>query len=253
MDHHEVELATGKVSFLSGGNGPNLLWLHHSWGNPGELAVHQQLTNSFTVIVPDMPGWGGSERPLWARTVRDIAILLTQFADQVCEGEYVLVGAGFGGYIAAEMACTNRRALKHLVLIGSAGLQPEDGEIKDQMMLSHRRYIEESFGSPEQYIEHFGEEPVPELRELWDQAREMTARVSWKPYMFNRRLGELLKNMTTPTELIWGEKDSVIPASVADQFAQILPQSTTHIIDGNGHLVEIENPDTVATIVESIK
>ena len=250
LDHHELELATGKVSYLQGGSGPTLLWLHHSWGNPGALAIHQTLAENFTVVVPDMPGWGGSERPLWARSVRDIAILISQFANQVCADSFTLVGAGMGGYVAAEIACANSNSIKRLVLIGPAGQQPNVGEIKDQMMLSHRQYIEESFLNKENYVQHFGEEPAGDVRELWDHSREMTARVTWKPYMFNRRLGELLKNVGIPTHLIWGTGDTVIPVSVSEQFSASLKNSKTHVIEAAGHLVEIEQPTQVANIIK---
>lgn len=245
----DVELATGVVSYLQGGEGPPLLWLHHSWGNPGVLSVHQELARSFSVIVPDLPGWGGSVRPTWARTVRDIAILIAQFADRVFNEQFTLVGTGFGGYVAAELACTNTTNLNRLVLIGSAGIQAAEGEITDQMMLSHRRYIEESFLTHENYVEHFGEEPIDEVRELWDHSREMTARVTWKPYMFNRRLAELLKNVATSTDLVWGDKDAIIPVSVADQFQEALPHATKHIIENAGHLVEIEQSEQISKII----
>ena len=252
FDEFEIELATGKVAYLAGGSGTTIVYLHHSWGSPGTLDVHQQLLDlGFRVVIPEMPGWGGSARPVWARDVRDIAILVGRFLDRLDAGSVALVGAGFGGYVAAELACMSPARLSKLTLIGSAGLLPEHGEILDQMMLSHRKYIEESFKDAETYVEHMGEEPAPELRELWDLSREMTARVSWKPYLHNRRLTPLIADIDLPTLLIWGEHDKVVPLSVSRQFQEQLIDAQLEVIKDAGHLVEIEEPNAVASRINS--
>ena len=249
--HAELDIPTGKISYLRGGKGPTLICLHHSWGNPGTLELHEKLADDFSVLIPDMPGWGGSERPLWARTVRDIAILVSHFANRMTDGSYHLVGFGFGGYVAAEIATMSETTIANLVLIGAAGIQPRDGEIMDQMMYSHRQYIEESFRDRDSYVSQFGEEPPQEMRELWDHSREMTARVSWKPYMFNRRLAELLRNVNIRTALIWGEQDKVVPIDVAEQYREALSDSEIHIVKNAGHVVEIEAPDEVQALIAS--
>lgn len=252
LDHFqaaELDLATGKISFLKGGEGPPLICLHHSWGSPGALELHQLLASDFSVYVPEMPGWGGSERPLWARTVRDIAIMVNQFAQNVSSDPYSLLGFGFGGYVAAEIACMSEKSLARLVLVGATGIQPVEGEIMDQMMYSHRQYIEESFRDRESYVSHIGEEPPQELRELWDHSREMTARVTWKPYMFNQRLPHLLKNVSTPTLLIRGEHDRVAPIDITRQYLESLTNANLTTVENAGHVVEIEQPETVRKLV----
>lgn len=254
FENREIVLPTGKISYLEAGFGPPLIWLHHSWGSPGTLPVHGQLAEHFSVIVPDMPGWGGSERPMWARTVRDVAILLLHFAKQITSTSYSLVGAGLGAYVASEMACMAERSIRNVVLLGPAGVKPDDGEIMDQMMFSHRQYVEESFKDRASYLQQFGEEPAQEVRELWDHSREMTARVSWKPYMFNRRLAQLLRNIQTPFTVVWGEHDKVTPLTLQAQYQEICQNVEVHTLAGAGHVVEIEQPDAVTKLItESVR
>lgn len=247
--HATLELATGNIAYLQGGSGPVLVCLHHSWGSPGALEFHQELASEFTVYIPDMPGWGGSDRPLWARTVRDIAILMSHFNNTVSDSPVVLVGLGFGGYVAAEIAAMNAQSVKSLVLVGATGIQPKDAEILDQMMYSHRQYIVESFKDNDSYTQHFGEEPAQEMRELWDHSREMTARVTWKPYMFNRRLPELLKNVSVQSVLVWGDQDKIVPFEVAEQYQNSLSNSRIERVPDCGHVVEIEAPDKLQAII----
>ena len=74
----------------------------------------------------------------------------------------------------------------------------------------------------------------------------MTARLSWKPWMFNRQLLPLLPEVHTPTLLVWGEHDRVIPIDCANQYKEALPNATLEIAKGAGHLVELEQPDALA-------
>ena len=247
----DIELATGKVHMLEGGSGTDIVLLHHSWGSPGWLPVHAALAERHRVVVPDLPGWGGSVRPSWARDPRDIAMLCGHILDALDIGPAALVGAGFGGFLAAELAAMQPRRLRALVLIGAAGLKPENGEILDQMMVSHRAYIEESFRDQESYLAWVGEEPGDDVRQLWDFSREMTARVTWKPYMFDRRLAPLLGNVTTPTLIVWGGRDKTVPPECAALYAANLPNATVEMIEDAGHLVEIEEPEGIAKLISS--
>ena len=77
----------------------------------------------------------------------------------------------------------------------------------------------------------------------------MTARVCWKPYMFNRRLGPLLGDVATPTLVVWGTDDAIVPVECARLYAAALPNCRLETIDGAGHLVEIEEADRVAALI----
>lgn len=251
-DTHElldVQLSTGTVKLLSGGCGDPIMFLHHSWGNPGWSSIHENLAQHFRVIVPDMPGWGGSERPMWARDTRDIAILVGRVIDTLEVEGVSIVGLGYGGFVAVELASMSPGRLNKLVLIGPAGLKPKEGDLLDQMLMAHRQYITDSFRDRDSYVSHFGEEPTPEMRELWDHSREMTARVSWKPYLFNRRLEPLIEDINIPTLLIWGEQDNVVPTSVSEQFSSAMGNASAVIVPNAGHVVEIEEPETVAQLI----
>ena len=245
----ELALATGKIKYLEQGDGAVVVILHHSWGSPGWLPLHDRLAETHRVVVPDMPGWGGSERPAWARDPRDIAIISGRILSGLDLDQVTLVGLGFGGYVAAELATMNPSRLGALVLVGAAGLQPKSGEILDQMMLSHRKYIEESFRDADAYTGYVGEEPPDDVRQLWDFSREMTARVTWKPYMFNRRLEPLLGDMQVPTLLIWGGADKVVPLACAEQYLAAIPDARLERVEGAGHVVELEAPDRLAEAI----
>lgn len=248
----ETTSVTGlSVRVLRGGQGPSLVWLHHSTGSVGWLPVHEKLSENFTVIVPDLPGFGQSDRPVWARHPRDLALLMNRVIDKLDLGPVTLVGGGLGGWIAAEMATMNDTALSSLVLIGAAGVQPDEGEIMDLIMFDFEEYVKNGFSSDDAFTAIFGEEIESDLTTLWDFSREMTARITWKPWMFSRQLVPILAEMETPTLLIWGELDRVVPVNCGELYQKHLANARLDVVGGAGHLVELEQPDeTAAKITE---
>jgi pimeloyl-ACP methyl ester carboxylesterase len=244
-----VQVAGKQVRLLEGGAGAPLVVLHHSTGNVGWAPIHEQLAESFKVLAFDMPGYGQSERPEWARDPRDIAIMMLQALDRLGLQGVTLLGTGLGGFVAAEMATMNRSRLASLVIIGAAGIQPRDGEIVDQMLIDYDEYVKAGFRNDEAFAEVFGESLAPEVKQLWDFSREMTARLTWKPYMFNRRMVPLLSGIDIPTLIIWGSEDVIVPIDVAHQYRENIPGAKLEVVIGAGHLVELEEPAKVASLV----
>ena len=70
----------------------------------------------------------------------------------------------------------------------------------------------------------FGRPPTPEEAEIALRNREMTARLTWKPYMFNPRLPHFLPRVTTPTLLLWGREDGIVPVICGEQYRRLLPE-----------------------------
>ena len=83
------------------------------------------------------------------RNVRDAAAtqqwLLGEIAETRAPGSVSVVGLGFGGWIAAEMATLAPRAFRRLVLVGAMGIKPERGEIADQALVSYIDYVRLGF------------------------------------------------------------------------------------------------------------
>jgi pimeloyl-ACP methyl ester carboxylesterase len=237
------------IRYLKGGSGSPIVTLHHSTGSIGWLPLHDELAKKHTVYVPDLPGYGQSERPEWARDPRDIAVLVNAALEGIGLSEVTLVGFGFGGFVAAELATMDASRVKRLVLVGAAGILPREGEIMDGMLMELDEYIQMGFKDKAAFHSIFGEEPDASVKELWDFSREMSARVSWKPYMFSRHLPPLLKTIKARTLLIWGSEDRVVPPVCGQQYREQIKDSRLEIIAGAGHYVELEDPARVSALI----
>ena len=243
---HTIEVAGLALRYQRGGAGAPVIVLHHSTGNPGWIPFYERLAERATVYVPDMPGYGQSTRPEWAREPRDLAIVLLQALTRLELGSVTLVGLGLGGFVAAEMATMCQERIGRLVLVGAPGHQPREGEILDQMMVDFHEYVMAGFRDEGGFRTAFGDDARRTFKDLWDYSREMTARLTWKPYMFSRRLAPLLREVRTPALILHGAEDAIVPVDVARQYAEALPNARLDVVPNSGHLVEYEDPGAIS-------
>ncbi|HZO29338.1 MAG TPA: alpha/beta fold hydrolase, partial [Chloroflexota bacterium] len=94
-----------------------------------------------------------------------------------------------------------------------------------------------------EWEELFGTPPTPEQADLALRNREMSARITWKPYMHNPRLPFFLPRVTNPTLIVWGREDQIVPVICGEQYLRLLPNATLRVIDGCGHSPMIERVD----------
>jgi pimeloyl-ACP methyl ester carboxylesterase len=244
-----VPLPSGPLHLTRSGSGTPLLLLHHDIGSPERLPFYDALAQRFTVIRPSHPGYDKSERPGWMRSVRDIAIVYQALIAHFELRDPTLVGLGFGGWIAAEMATMAPRGFKRLVLVGAMGIKPERGEIADQALLSYIDYVRLGFSDQTVYDRIYGADTATPQLEQWDLNREMTFRIAWRPYMFNPTLPHLLGAVQTPALVVWGRKDRMVPLECGERYVKALPHAKLEVIEDAGHFVEMEKPEPLARLI----
>lgn len=244
-----MDVGTLTIHLLERGGGPRVLALHHSTG-PFWTEFYDRLALHNEVIAPALPGYGNSTRPETARHPSHLAVLMHQLLDREPTDAMHLIGLGFGGWVAAEMIAMNQARFASLTLVGPAGIKPRSGFIHDPMSESFTAYARRAFRDDQHFSEVFGAEPAPELVQLWDYSREMTARITWRPWMWNLTLPTLLAGVATPTLVVAGSEDQIVPVDCAQQYAEVLPNASLEVFEGAGHAVELEEPAELARRVE---
>ncbi|MGE3273126.1 MAG: alpha/beta fold hydrolase [Chloroflexota bacterium] len=241
-----------KAHTLIGGTGAPLLVLHGAGGPNGWRRWHAALAEQFTLYVPAHPGYGLSDSADWMESVRDLARYYLWFLDVVGLERVSVIGHSLGGWLVAEMAAMNPKALDRIVLVAPAGLKPEQGEILDIFYYPVEQMREFGYHDPSQapeWDELFGQPPTPEQQDLALRAREMSARLIWKPYAHNPRLPHFLPRVTNPALVVWGRQDRIVPVICGEQYARLLPNATLKVIEECGHSPNIEKPDEFVGIL----
>ena len=250
IELHRLDLATGTVTYMEGGAGPDMLLLHHDIGSTGWGELHDALAKDFHLVAMNMPGYGGSTRLEWARHPRDLAGVILAAARKLGLRETHLVGLGFGGWVAAEMASFAANDFARLSLIAPAGLKPERSHVLDQVMMDYPDYVAAGFSGPEVSERWFPHEERRNFKERFDENREVIARIAWKPYMYSYELPELLREMHVPTLVAWGTADRVIPVECAERYSEVLADCTLRYIEAGSHFLDLEHPTEMASYIK---
>ena len=137
-------------------------------------------------------------------------------------------------------------AIRGLVLVGPMGIQPKDAYIYDQFIVSTDTYSRAAFEDPSAFQALYGDQPNYDQLESWETDREMTSRIAWKPYMYNRSLPRLLGGVQAPALVLWGEADRIVPVECASLYGEALPNATVETYPGAGHALELERPGAFA-------
>ena len=244
------QIAGTNMHLSRAGGGRPLLVLHHDIGTPERLPFYDALAGSFDVLVPHHPGWGKSQRPEWLRSPRDIAAMHAWLLTELGLSDVTLVGLGFGGWIAAEMATQAPAAYRRLVLVGPMGIKPPEGDIADQAIVSYMDYPQAGFHDLAAFTRVYGDVTTDQL-EQWDVCREMSFRTAWKPYMYSQTLPHLLGGIRSPTLVVWGDDDRHVPQSAARVWTKGLRNARLETVAACGHYVDMEKPDELARLVTS--
>jgi pimeloyl-ACP methyl ester carboxylesterase len=127
------------VEILDTGRGPVLLFLHPGDGFDPDGAFIRRLTHNFRVVALSHPGFGASEQPENFTNVEDLAHFYLDVLEDLDLRDVVLVGASFGGWIAAALAVKGSARIARVVLIDPIGAKfsgPASPEIAELFMLA---------------------------------------------------------------------------------------------------------------------
>jgi pimeloyl-ACP methyl ester carboxylesterase len=220
---------------------------------PGWLDSWARLAERHDVIVPSLPGYGQSTRPDWIMGVHDLASWVTWLArDLDIRTPMNVIGCSLGGWVAAELATVAPQFLNKLVLVGAMGIKPDQGEIFDYFLESGPTGLRRGFHRPDQsadFARYWGRDLTGDETDLVEQHREMTCRISWKPYMHSLTLRHLLPGVRTPTLVVWGREDKVTPLDSGEIYQRAIPRARLVTIPNCGHMAEMERPAEFAEVV----
>src|SRR5579863_5936159 len=239
----KFRVGESELNVIKGGQGKPLLVFHGELGHPGWLGWHSALAQKRTLWIPHHPGFGKSPIADWIMDVRDLSAFYSRFIREQKLAPADVIGFSLGGWLAAEMAVNNAQQFNKMILVGATGLRPPAGEIMDMFTVTARSYLNHNVldTQGDEFKKLFGGEQTPEQFEAWEDARAETARIAWKPYMFNQSMAHLLENIAgLPTLLLWGKQDPVVPLNVAEIYNKKIAGSKLVTFDRCGHMPEVE-------------
>lgn len=242
-------IAGCRTRFMRGGSGEPLLFLHGAGGAALWLPFMETLSKRFDVIVPEHPGYGGSDMPDWLDTVGDLAFFYLDVMDQFGLDGVHLVGTSLGGWTAAEIAVRNQARLKTLTLVAPAGVRVKGVPRADIFLWSPEETVRNLYhdGSIADRLLAMPKSDEEEMIVL--KNRLATAKLAWHPRFHNPDLEKWLHRVTLPTLILWGDEDKVLPPAYGPAYRDLIPGARLETLPDCGHLPHVEKADDFIRLV----
>jgi pimeloyl-ACP methyl ester carboxylesterase len=238
----------GKFKFVEEGEGEPLVLLHGLFGalsNFADLIEHFRLTHK--VIVPMLPLFDLS---LLDTSVSGLTKHVQKFVDAKELNNFHLLGNSLGGHVALVYTLRQPEKVKTLTLTGSSGLF-ENGMGETYPKRGDYEYIRKK-------TELTFYDPTVATKELVDEVYGITNNrikvikiIALAKSAIRHNLGDELKDIKTPTCLIWGKNDTVTPPMVAEEFKKLIPNSELFWIDKCGHAPMMEVPQEFNKVLDA--
>jgi pimeloyl-ACP methyl ester carboxylesterase len=249
-----VELQGGKFKtrVLTAGRGDPLLYLHGAGGLFWDPFL-DGLSAGHRVIAPEHPGFGQSQGLEHVEDLWDLVLYYADLFDALGLGPRVsLVGHSFGGMVAAEVAATHAERIERLVLLCPIGLWRDEHPVPEISAIPPDKLAGLVFADPEGAVARAMPRPDPTDPEALFQASLTIAAVNqfiWP--LPDKGLSKRLHRIKAPTLLVWGRQDRLVSPVYGDDFARLIPDARLELIDGAGHLPQLEQLDQLAPLVEA--
>ena len=247
------EIENLKINYELSGEGDAVLILH-GWGSNIELHRHmaEVLSAGYTVIMPDLPGFGGSDEPPEPWSVDDYVDFVLKFLEPYGFKKLTLIGHSFGGRIIIKL-CSLQLPFEvdKVILIDSAGVKPEKTKaqiLKQKGFKAGKKILSTA---PAKLL---FPDALDELRSRAGSADYNSATPVMRSTLVkvvNEDLRDLMPNVKCPALLIWGSEDDATPVSDGKIMESLMPESALIVFEGCGHYSFIENRGQFTAVLKS--
>lgn len=246
----QLALKGTTTHFQKIGQGPNLVLLH-GWGCTWEIwsPVIARLSESFTLIIPDLPGFGKSEPAEQAWNSYQYAEWLEEFLHKtVAHQKFIVLGHSFGGKIASLYASYHaNKNLRHLIILDASGLPdtlPKQKQLQQQLIAMVPDSVKNAI-------------PFKLKQRIFKTLRASDDYLVATPYqkqvlrkILSEHLAKDLAKISVPTAIWWGKLDGATPLHQGQQFQAFIPHSTLTVFEKSGHYPFVDETEKFITELE---
>lgn len=256
MDEKFVTINRNKIRYLEDGSSDQNLILLHGLGGYAERwsNIIPILAKKFHLYVPDMIGYGQSDKPTADYTPEYFARYVFDFIESLGIKNTSMVGTSLGGQVVIECAATQNPTIKKIVLISPAGIMRKSTPVLDAYTMAALYPTKEAIKNAYQMMVGEGKQ-VSEIS--IERFLNNMSRPNAKMVFLSTLLGlknapdifEKLERISIPTLLIWGRDDKLIPFEYSKQFVSAIKNCKFIPMDGCGHSPYVEDPEKLSELV----
>ena len=256
MEEKFLQIDENKIRYLESGNSKKTLVLIHGLGASAERweKVIPLFAKHFRVIIPDLIGFGYSDKPLADYTLDFFSSFLEKFFAAANIQNPILIGSSLGGQIAVEYTAEHSQNVEKLILISPSGVMKKSTPALDAYIMAalypNEQNAKNAFELMESSGKHIDEKIINEFIERMKLPNAKLAFMSTLLGLKNAKvITPKLQSMITPTLIIWGANDPVIPIQHADEFVASIKDCKFLRMDNCGHTPYVQDPNSFASLV----
>lgn len=245
-----IDTARGSLTWWVGGEGRPLLLLHGAGDHAATWwRVAKALNRRFRLIAPDLPGHGESGPPSGPLSLGTMADAVQRILDiETPHTPVVIVGNSMGAWLAEIVALRAPRAVSRLILESGSGTRG-DGDPADLIPRSRehaQELMNRALGSLARPVPRFMLDDIVRQAPTSPIARIVAG--DWERHLLDGRIGEL----EMPVDLIWGERDGVVPVEYARLEVAQFRDARLHVVPGGGHVLHRQASQAFIGLLEEI-
>jgi pimeloyl-ACP methyl ester carboxylesterase len=263
---HDVELPGRRVSTLTMGEGQDVVCIHGLGATKASFfdAAGALTRAGYRVHALDLPGFGGSSKPLAAPySARWFADTVVGVMDVLDVDRAHLVGSSMGGRVAIEVGLRAPERVAGLALLCPAVafvkrdwhplvrlLRPELGLLPHNLGRARvARQFWSMFADADQVDPQVADVVVDEFQRIYASAGARVAFLSSARNVYlDRPFGRggfypRLAELEAPALFVWGACDRLIPPGFQRHVTQWLPGAEQIVLEDCGHVPQVERSE----------
>ena len=276
MLHHveprreELVLHGNRISYRIAGSGPVLLLIHgiastaETW-----LPSMPLLARQYTVIAPDLPGHGESDKPPGDYSIGSLASTMRDLLIVLGHERATIVGHSLGGGVSMQFSYQFPERVERLVLVSSGGLGRSVSPLLRAASLPGAELVVAGTVGPIAAVgrvlgaglKRLGFQPAADLQEVaqgFARLADSQARAAFLDTLravvgpSGQRVdatNRLYLAEAVPTLLIWGERDPIIPVGHGRRAHELMPNSRLEVFSESGHMPQVDAPYRFAEVL----
>ena len=256
MNEKFITIDGNKIRYLEYGKGDENIVLIHGLGASAERweFVIPEFSKHYRVVVPDLIGFGHSDKPLVDYTTEFFTDFISSFLNKLKIKKKKMIGSSLGGQITVDYASQNLDSVENLVLVSPSGIMKHSTPALDAYVMA--ALYPDSEGAKNAFQMMAGPRQQVKQRIIEDFVERMklpNAKMAFMSTLLGLKSAEVitksLMKITIPSLIIWGEHDPVIPIKYADEFVSSIQDCRFYMMDNCGHTPYVDDPSGFTKLV----
>lgn len=248
------------IAYEKFGSGEKHLILLHAFPFDGRMWMQQiiALKDEFTLIVPDMRGFGkSSEMELYISSMDSFAGDVLEVANHAGLNKFSLCGLSMGGYLIFKCWQLFKSRIEKIILADTRAENDTAAGLADRASTLIRLQMGEKESiAQELLLKLISNKTITYNVQAADNALAMMQDQTTEAFIcgtvaiaMRMNAVDVLKTIQVPTCIIVGSEDVLTPLSFSQNMHQQITGSELHVIEHAGHLSNLEQPEKFNEII----